>query len=84
MHPWDLPSLEVLLEYGIDGLKIASADLTNHALLTAAAKENLPMIVSTGMSTEDEIKESVALLRRYGAPTLYSRCSPPTRPLSRT
>ena len=26
------------------------------------------MIVSTGMSTEDEIKESVALLRRYGAP----------------
>lgn len=66
--PWDLPSLEVLLEYGIDGLKIASADLTNHALLTAAAKENLPMIVSTGMSTEDEIKESVALLRRYGAP----------------
>ena len=66
--PWDLPSLEVLLEYGVDGLKIASADLTNHALLTAAAKENLPMIVSTGMSTEDEIKESVALLRRYGAP----------------
>lgn len=66
--PWDLPSLDVLLEYGIDGLKIASADLTNHALLRAAAKEGLPMVVSTGMSTEEEIKESVALLRRYNAP----------------
>ena len=66
--PWDLPSLDVLLEYGIDGLKIASADLTNHQLLRAAAREGLPMIVSTGMSTEAESKESVALIRRYSAP----------------
>ena len=66
--PWDLPSLTVLLKYGVDGLKIASADLTNHELLRAAARESLPLVVSTGMSTEAEIKESVALLRRYSAP----------------
>ncbi|WP_067781976.1 N-acetylneuraminate synthase family protein [Actinomyces vulturis] len=66
--PWDIPSLNVLLEYGIDGLKIASADLTNHGLLRAAAKEGLPMVVSTGMSTEEEINESVALIRKFGAP----------------
>src|SRR5690606_28152599 len=35
--PWDLPSVEVLAEYGIPALKIASADLTNHELLRAAA-----------------------------------------------
>lgn len=72
--PWDLPSLDVLLEYGIDGLKIASADLTNHELLRAAAREGLPMIVSTGMSTEAEIKESVSLIRKFSAPYALLQC----------
>ncbi|MDY3677859.1 MAG: N-acetylneuraminate synthase family protein [Actinomyces urogenitalis] len=72
--PWDPPSLDVLCEYGVDGLKIASADLTNHTLLRAAARESLPMIVSTGMSTEAEIKESVSLLRRYSAPYALLQC----------
>ncbi|MDU0347527.1 N-acetylneuraminate synthase family protein [Actinomyces sp. MRS3W] len=72
--PWDLPSLDVLLEYGIDAVKIASADLTNHELLRAAAREGLPLIVSTGMSTEAEIRESVALIRRYSAAYALLQC----------
>lgn len=58
--PWDLPSLKVLADYGVPALKIASADMTNHSLLRACAAEHLPMLVSTGMSTEDEILGSVA------------------------
>ena len=72
--PWDLPSLDVLLEYGVDGIKIASADLTNHDLLRAAAREGLPLVVSTGMSTEAEIQESVSLIHRYGAPYALLQC----------
>ena len=72
--PWDLPSLDVLCRYGVDGIKIASADLTNHTLLRAAARESLPMVVSTGMSTEAEIQESVALLRRYSSPYALLQC----------
>ncbi|WP_130866404.1 N-acetylneuraminate synthase family protein [Acidipropionibacterium timonense] len=72
--PWDLPSLRVLADYGVPALKIASADMTNHTLLRACAAEHLPMLVSTGMSTEDEILGSVEVLRRAGAQFALLQC----------
>ncbi len=65
--PWDLASAEALHRYGIPGYKIASADLTNHDLLAQVAGFGTPMIVSTGMSTEQEITGAVEVLRRNGA-----------------
>ena len=50
--PWDAPSVQALVDYGIQGMKIASADLTNHELLRDVASRGLPMLVSTGMSRE--------------------------------
>ncbi|MFQ6173039.1 N-acetylneuraminate synthase family protein [Oryzobacter sp. R7] len=64
--PWDLPSVDVLVEHGVPALKIASADLTNHTLLRHAGASGTPLIVSTGMSTETEIRESVEVLRSTG------------------
>lgn len=64
--PWDEASLRVLADYGVPALKIASADMTNHDLLRACAAEHLPMLVSTGMSTEDEIVASVDVMRQAG------------------
>ncbi len=72
--PWDAPSVDALVEYGVPALKIASADLTNHALLTHAAAGGTPLVVSTGMSTEAEIRESVALLRSTGTPYALLHC----------
>ena len=66
--PWDAPSMRVLREYPVDGVKIASADLTNHGLLRDAAASGLPMVLSTGMSREEEIREAVALVRSFGVP----------------
>ena len=62
--PWDKPSVDVLLEFGVNAFKVASADLTNIPLLEYIAKSALPMIVSTGMSTEEEIKKTVAFLKK--------------------
>jgi sialic acid synthase SpsE/sugar phosphate isomerase/epimerase len=78
--PWDHVSLERLKSYGIQGLKIASADLTNHKLLEAAADTKLPLIVSTGMSREHEIQESVLLLNQMSASFafLHSNSTYPT------
>ncbi|PPH14835.1 N-acetylneuraminate synthase family protein [Rathayibacter sp. AY1F8] len=64
--PWDAPSVQALVDYGIPGLKIASADLTNHGLIEDAGTRGLPLLLSTGMSRESEILESVALLRSLG------------------
>lgn len=72
--PWDLPSLRVLSDYGVPALKTASADLTNHVLLRAAAEVHLPLLVSTGMSTEDEIVASVGVLRAAGAQYALLQC----------
>lgn len=72
--PWDLPSVQALADYGIDGLKIASADLTNHELLHDAAGHGIPMVLSTGMSREEEIRESVALLRGRGVAFALLHC----------
>ena len=65
--PWDLVSADALQRYGMAGYKIASADLTNHELLQHVAGFGAPMIVSTGMSTEQEITAAVELLRGEGA-----------------
>jgi N-acetylneuraminate synthase len=73
--PWDLASLKSLSEFGIEGVKIASADLTNHQLLRAASRTRLPLIVSTGMSTEQEIIDAVYLLRSEGAPFALLQCN---------
>ncbi|MFZ2166641.1 MAG: N-acetylneuraminate synthase family protein, partial [Propionibacteriaceae bacterium] len=66
--PWDTPSVNRLVQYGVPGFKVASADLTNHTLLRDMASHHLPMIVSTGMSTEDEIAASVRVIRATGTP----------------
>ncbi|MBK5237611.1 MAG: N-acetylneuraminate synthase family protein [Actinomycetales bacterium] len=72
--PWDLPSVQALVDYGIDGLKIASADLTNHELLQAAGSVGLPLILSTGMSRESEILQTTALLQDLGTPFALLHC----------
>lgn len=65
--PWDEESADVLDSWGVPGFKVASADLTNHGLLSHLARLGRPLVVSTGMSSESEIRESVALLRSAGA-----------------
>lgn len=72
--PWDAPSVTALAEYGIPALKVASADMTNHALLREMFATQLPLIVSTGMSTEAEIKQAAALLRSSGSPWAMLHC----------
>ena len=73
--PWDLNSVRVLDDYGMEGFKVASADLTNYEMLQALAKTGRPLICSTGMSTEAEINGSVNLLRRLGVSFALLHCN---------
>ena len=73
--PWDLVSVRVLDDYGLEGFKVASADFTNFEMLEALAKTGKPFICSTGMSKETEIKASVGLLRRLGASYALLHCN---------
>ncbi|MGB0733547.1 MAG: N-acetylneuraminate synthase family protein, partial [Pontibacterium sp.] len=73
--PWDLSSLRELETYGMQAYKVASADLTNDELLCALAATEKPLICSTGMSKESEIKHAVQLLQQEGAEFILLHCN---------
>ena len=73
--PFDEESLIQLENYGIDGYKLASADLTNHDLITKICKTRKPMMCSTGMSTESEIISAVKLMQSNGASFALMHCN---------
>lgn len=59
---WDVPSVEFIASYQPPFLKIPSARLTDLDLLDAYAATGLPLILSTGMSTIEEIDRAVVEL----------------------
>ena len=73
--PWDLSSLEKLEKYGLCGYKIASADFTNYELIDAVAQTGKIIICSTGMSTEEEIKDGIQHIQESGAPFVLLHCN---------
>jgi len=63
VNPWDKKSADHLEElFDIPVYKIGSPDLTNDELLEHVASFNKPMILSTGMSTVEEIESAVRLM----------------------
>lgn len=62
--PWDYDSVEFLKQYDLPFIKVPSAMLTNQELLTSCMKSSMRVILSTGMSTEEEIDEAVNVLRK--------------------
>lgn len=73
--PWDEGSLAKLERWGMAGFKVASADFTNHDLLTAIAATGKPLIASTGMATEQEIVAGIRHLRQQGAGFVLLHCN---------
>jgi N-acetylneuraminate synthase len=62
---WDLKSLEFLLQYDVPFIKIPSAKLTEHEFLVESAKSGKPVVLSTGMSTVEEIDAAVEVLEKH-------------------
>jgi len=62
--PWDVPSVAFLEELNVVAHKVASASVTDLELLRALATTGKPVILSTGMSTLDEIDTAVGVLGR--------------------
>ena len=60
---WDIHMMDWIDPY-IPFYKIGSGDLTAYPVLEAIAKRGKPIILSTGLSTESEVLESVALIQQ--------------------
>lgn len=59
---WDLPSLDFMAPFDTPCIKIPSACLTDDALLKHATTFGKPIVLSTGMSTMDQVRHAVGLL----------------------
>ncbi|NNC11823.1 N-acetylneuraminate synthase [Planctomonas sp. JC2975] len=60
--PWDVPSVEFLEDLNVCAFKVASASVTDLELLAAIRATGKPVILSTGMSTMEQIDRAVAAL----------------------
>lgn len=64
--PFDLASIDLLDDLGLDILKIPSGEITNLPFLRKIGKLNKNVILSTGMSDLGEIEDALDVLTEYG------------------
>lgn len=65
--PFDMDSLDYLMQCGVEIIKIPSGEITNYPFLREAGKTGKKIILSSGMSTLDEVRNAVQVLRDNGS-----------------
>ena len=65
--PFDSPSVDLLEELGVKLYKVASSEVTNPPLLKKIASTGKPVIMSTGMSSSEEISVAITTLEANGS-----------------
>lgn len=65
---FDIPSVDLLIELGVDYLKVPSGDLTNLPLLRHVGRAGKSVILSTGMATLLEVEQALKALADAGTP----------------
>jgi len=59
---WDEPSVDFMEQFDTPAYKVPSASLTDHGLLRKIRSTKRPVILSTGMSTMEQIRDAVEVL----------------------
>ncbi len=73
--PFSREAADFLDTIGVPAFKTGSGELTNIPLQEHIARKGRPMIVSTGMSTPDEIDRTIGALRAIGTPFALMHCT---------
>ena len=68
--PFSIEAVDRLEKLKIPAYKIGSGELTNLPFLHHIAKKHKPVILSTGMSTINEIRQAVNLFKSYRIPLI--------------
>jgi len=76
---WDKNSVDIMERFDPPCYKIASACLTDHPLLHYHKKMGRPIILSTGMSTLDQIDQAVEILGRENLVLMHATSTYPAK-----
>lgn len=69
---WDVPSVDFMQPFNLPFYKIASASLTDNDLLQRTRATGKPLLVSTGMSTLDDVDKAIAILGKQDLILLHA------------
>ncbi len=78
--PWDVPSVHFLEDLGVVAHKVASASLTDTELLIALRETGKPVILSTGMSTIEQIDRALDTLGTDRVVLMHATSTYPLEP----
>lgn len=73
--PFSCKAVDVLEAAEVDAYKIGSGEVTNHLLLNKVATTGKKMIISSGMSSLNELDEAVSLVRKTNTDISILQCS---------
>jgi N-acetylneuraminate synthase len=73
--PFSREAADFLESIGVPAFKTGSGELTNIPLQQHIARKHRPMIISTGMSTPEEIDRTVQSVRAEGTPFVLMHCT---------
>ena len=78
--PWDIKSVDFLEKFDVPFYKVASASLTDDELLKHVRSKGKPVILSTGMSTMEQIEHAVEVLGKEDLIILHCTSTYPAEP----
>ena len=77
---WDEPAVDFMENFNTPAYKIPSASLTDHKLLKHARKTGKPLIISTGMSTMEQIRKAVKVIGEENLVIMHCTSTYPCEP----
>jgi N-acetylneuraminate synthase len=78
--PWDEPSVDFLEDLNVVAHKVASASVTDSGMLRKLKETGKPIILSTGMSTMEQIEKAVDILGTENLILLHATSTYPLPP----
>ena len=80
--PSCISAVDLLEKLNVTHYKVGSGDTSNLLLLKRLGETKKPIILSTGMSSYDEIESSINFLKKFGNPLTLMQCTSkyPTKP----
>ena len=72
---WDTESIKFMEQFSVDAYKIASADMNYYELIQNVIQTGKPILISTGMATQDQIKDVIKFTRRKTSKYIFMHCT---------
>ena len=73
--PFSMQAMDLLDAVGVAGWKVASGEVANTPMLQRMAADNIPVILSSGMSDYAELDNAVAIFQGRGVPLAVLQCA---------